>query len=217
MRYRFYREHKYINYMLFELERFIAKADFNSKSQRDALREELITLEKLFEEHTDYEEKSLHSLLKARGSSAYENIEIDHISHEKEFKNLIQELDTIDACTDEDERINFGHHFYLSYRIFVSDTLKHLNEEEIVVMAELQRLYSDVELKQVEAKTYNIMTVDEIVHMAEVLFPHMNSHDREAFLIDIKESEPEKFAKAWERIAPDLPLEEFENLERKLG
>lgn len=40
------------------------------------------------------------------------------------------------------------------------------------------------------------MTSIQLIEMVSVLFPHMNPDDKEAFLTDIKESVPEKFAEA---------------------
>jgi len=37
------------------------------------------------------------------------------------------------------------------------------------------------------------MTPEQMMDMLRVLFPHMNASDKEAFLEDIKISQPEKF------------------------
>ena len=56
------------------------------------------------------------------------------------------------------------------------------------------------------------MTPEQMIHMMEVLFPHMNITDKEAFLTDIQESQPEKFPIAWRGILPRLTQEEAESL-----
>lgn len=58
-------------------------------------------------------------------------------------------LDKIkDAQTDE-HKIKSGYQFYLWFRKFSGDNLIHLHEEETIILPELQKLYSDVELKKV--------------------------------------------------------------------
>lgn len=91
-----------------------------------------------------------------------------------------------------------GYQLYLTYRKFVSENLAHLQEEETLILPELQKLYSDSELQQVEAQTYHEMTPDQIISMLETLFLHMNTYDRKALLADILSLEPEKFELIWE-------------------
>ncbi|MBA3535014.1 MAG: hypothetical protein H0T84_00120 [Tatlockia sp.] len=85
-------------------------------------------------------------------------------------------------------------------------------------MPELQRLYTDEEiLANVDAKTYALMTPDQMVNMIEVLFPHFNADDREAFLRDIYKSEPVKFHEAWKGIATIIDAAERKRLIARLG
>jgi hypothetical protein len=77
----------------------------------------------------------------------------------------------------------------------VGENLLHLHEEETKILPELQRLYTDEELRCVEDATYKIMTCEQMIDMLRILFPHMNALDKESFLEDIKLSQPEKFEK----------------------
>jgi len=86
-----------------------------------------------------------------------------------------------------------GYTLYLTYRKFAADNLIHLHEEETKILPELQRLYTDDELRQVEAPTYEKMTPEEMIGMMQALFPHMNPSDKSAFLSDIQKLQPEKF------------------------
>jgi len=217
MRYRFYREHKYVSYILSEFERLIAKTDFNETSQVAHVAQQLSAIWALMCGHAEYENTTLHALLRNKGSSVHQAIESDHEEHEKHFKDLEQKLKIIIESSIPQERVLRGYEFYLAYRLFVSESLRHLYEEEAAIMPELQRLYTDDELRAVKFHTYSRMSIEQIIHMIEVLFPHMDSSDREVFLWDVKEAEPKKFAKAWVSISPKLSLEEREGLKNKLG
>lgn len=215
MRYRFYREHKYVSYAVSELEKLIAKADFRDKTQIDIIKNELANIEALMTGHAEWEESSIHELLKKKQSSVHTSIEIEHQEHAAQFKALQKMISDISNCKNENEQLNKGYAFYIAYRHYAADNLKHLHEEETVIMPELQKLYSDEELRAVEFKTYAQMTPEEMIHMMEVLFPHMNPHDREFFLTDIHDAEPAKFIKAWEGIKDKISDRERELLSKK--
>jgi hypothetical protein len=216
MRYRFYREHKYVTYRLYEFERHIAQTDFNSHLQIVKLKDQLASLVELMQGHAAHEDQTLHELLKLKGSSLYKSIEADHFHHDKQFKTLAKNLDEILANENKPEQISLGYHFYLAYRLFVSENLRHLHQEETIIMPELQRHYSDDELRAVEFNTYGQMTPEELLDMVIILFPHFNADDRNNFLSDIKAAEPEKFAKVWHEIAPKLELKERQYFIEKL-
>lgn len=216
-RYRFYREHKYVSYTMSELEKAIAKADFRDATHINTISNQLSDVESLMTAHTSWEETSIHELLRKKQSLIHTEIEADHKEHTAQFKKLHEMLASIAACTNEQEQIHQGNKFYLEYRHFVSTNLKHLHDEETVIMPELQRLYSDDELRAIEFGTYASMTPEQMVHMMEILFPHMNASDREFFLRDIRDAEPEKFALAWSGIAPHIGEAERELLMKRLG
>lgn len=200
MRYQFYREHKYVCSALNDVERLIATTDFSDKAQIDKVRIEMQSLMEMLEGHAEYEDKCLHSLLQKGGSTVHEHVEQDHQHQDEWFASLKSLLDLVDAGKNSDERVEAGHRFYLAFRKFISDYLAHLHEEETIILPELQRLYTDDELRTVERETYQLMTPDEMAEMMKTLFPHMNRHDKEAFQKDMRDCQPEKFAAAWKLV-----------------
>ncbi len=200
MRYRFYREHKYISYAVSELEKLIAKTDFTNQTQINLIKNELANIEDLMTGHAEWEESTIHELLKKKNSPLHTQIEKDHQEHVIQFKALQEMLIHISDSRDENEKLSKGYTFYITYRNYAASNLKHLNEEETLLMPELQRLYSDEELRAIEFKTYEQMSLEDMIHMMEILFPHMNPNDREHFLTDIRDAKPEKFMQAWEGI-----------------
>ena len=199
-RYQFYREHKYVSALLNDLERLIAKTDFSELCEVEKIERNLHTVVELLKGHAEYEDSKLHPLLQKKGSTLFQEAQEEHEEHHGLFQAMQHLLDQMKATVDEEERIGLGYQFYLSYRKFVGDNLHHLHEEETKILPELQRLYSDAELRTVEAETYKEMTVEELVEMMQVLFPHFNRSDRYAFLSDIRDAVPEKFAEVWEGI-----------------
>ncbi len=216
MRYRFYREHKYVSFMLTEYERLLAKTDFSSISAVNALKEPLRLLHALMNGHAAYENSAIHELLRQKSSTAHEAIEKDHEEHEQQFEAFTAGLENITNCADEQMRQSLGYLFYLSFRFFVAENLRHIHIEETVIMPALQKLYSDEELSTVEAKTYDHMTSEQMIQMMEHLFPHMDLNDKIFFLGDIKKTQPEKFSYAWLGVATTFNLEERISIIKKL-
>jgi len=210
MRYKFYREHKYVSFRFNELERLIAQTDFTSDDALQNVKIAFDALIELLEGHAHYENNMLHPLLKKKNSAVYQQIEAEHDHFNEEVIFLRNLLDKIGSSASRDDKIEAGYQFYLQFRKFVGENLIHLHEEETIILPELQRLYADDELRQVEIDTYHRMTPEQMVHMLEALFPHMNIHDREVFLHDIQSAEPEKFTEVWHHIRKKLSPEEQE-------
>ncbi len=208
-RYRLYREHKFVSFVLSSFSREVAKADFRTEKTVSHIKKQLSEIKALIHGHAEHEDRSIHQLLRDKGSSVFERIETDHAKHESIFKRLNDLLENTLGTTISDERVELGHHFYLLFQQFEGLNLLHQFHEETVIMPELQRLYSDKELlEKIEAKTYDHMTPRQMVHMMETLFDHFNASDRRAFLKDIFTAQPEKFLKAWHEIAPKIDEDE---------
>lgn len=204
MRYQFYREHKYVSAALNDVERKIARTDFRDPKEVQEASQAFHDLCSMLQGHAEYENTCLHTLLEEKGSKVHLHAADDH-GHQDEALHEIEGLfDLVQRAASADDQVSLGNQLYLTYRKFVADNLAHLHEEETTILPELQRLYTDAELKQVEAKAYCAMTPEDMVEMMRVLFPHMNPSDRAAFLSDIHDVQPEKFSIAWEAISPTL-------------
>ncbi|MBS0290276.1 MAG: hemerythrin domain-containing protein [Proteobacteria bacterium] len=203
MRYRFYRVHKYVCFEIAEFDHATARTDFSDQTACFALKEKLINLIQLLKHHGEYEDAHIHDLLRQKNSSLQLAIEREHQEHEQAFNDLIHQLDNITTVQDHSEKIPLGNDFYLSYRLFYSEMLKHLYDEEKILLPELQALYSDEELAQLQAKTYQKMTPEQMLGMLNVLFSHVNPEDMRFFINEMKAAEPEKFKIVWEGLSDD--------------
>ncbi len=208
MRYRFYREHKYVSSALNDLERQIAQTDFANVDEVARIKEAFESLSAMLIMHANYEEERIHRLLSAKDSSVHAHAETDHRDQQAQINAIAQLIQEVLRASGDDDKIEIGHQVYLTYRKFVADNLLHLHEEETVILAELQRLYSDDELRSVAAIAYREMSPDDMMHMVQGLFPHMNKYDRYAFLANMRILEHAKFVDAWPSIRTLLPPEE---------
>ncbi len=203
IRWRFYREHKFVLSMTTSLEQLIAKSDFTNDAQVAEVSKNLEDLIALMQGHAQYEDSAIHALLRAKDSEIHKKTEEEHGLQDQIFAKLREKLVQISASADQEERLILGYDFYLSYREFEVANLQHINQEERLIMPELQRLYSDDELSAVERQgAYAEMTAEEMVEMTQVLFPHMSPDDHAQFLEDIKVSRPEHFDLVWKNVGP---------------
>lgn len=216
MRYQFYREHKYVSAALNNVERLIAKTDFCKLEEVVSVYEAFQELKEMLQGHAEYENERLHTLLKNRNSVVYAHVEEDHAQQDAQLQEIQNLIEDVAEATSDQEKTFAGYKLYLTYRKFVAENLLHLHEEETVILPELQRLYTDEELRQVEAQSYAEMSSENMVEMMQVLFPHMNSADRFAILSDIQSLQPEKFAAAWQGIAPTIEKNEQMQLTKQL-
>jgi len=217
-RYRLFREHKYIFYVFTNLLQKVAKANFCSHQELLRIKIEINELKLLLISHADYEESRIHLILQEKGSALYQKAAEDHC-HQHEFFERIEEKFAVIECSLNDENeINYqGYEIYLSLRNFFSENLQHFDYEERVLMPELQKLLTDNEIRAIDARSYCEMLPEHMIHMMEVLFPHMNFDDKLVFLRDIKEFEPEKFNIAWEGISRQLAPIDKDKLIKKLS
>jgi hemerythrin-like domain-containing protein len=216
MRYKFYREHKYVSAAINDVERLLAKTDFTLASQRTKVKEALSALLPMLKGHAEYENSRLHKLLRDRGSNICEHVEEEHREYEQKLKDLKDRLAQVLKSTDREEQIELGYQLYLWFRKFAGDNLLHLHEEETVILPELQRLYSDEELCQVEFESYQVMSSEDLIQMLEILFPHMNADDKLAFLTDIKSCDEKKFLETWKGIKSQIEDGERKHIESKI-
>jgi len=107
MRYKFYREHKYVSFRFDELERLIARTDFRQNEELNRVKEEFEQLIQLLATHAQYENDSLHELLKRKNSAVYKHIEEDHEHLDKQIISLQNLLNKINDVHTEDRAVSF--------------------------------------------------------------------------------------------------------------
>jgi hypothetical protein len=88
MRVKFYREHKYVSAALNSLERLIAKTDFREDAEIEAARNEWTEVSAMLQDHANYEEERLHSLLEKKGSAVHLHAHHQHEEMEGAFPRI---------------------------------------------------------------------------------------------------------------------------------
>ena len=216
MRYKLYREHKYISAAVNDVVRLLAKADFLLPETIIEIKEAFANLWPVLAWHSRYEDEVYHPLLASHGVYDFAQIETDHLENKQKIIMLEKQLAAVAALTNPVERVEQGYQLYLAFRKFSTQNLEHLDVEEECLLPALQRLCSDDELRVAEFGIYKVMPIDEMIQTIKTIFPHMNVHDRRAILTDFKACDPQRFAALWEGIQADLAPAERASLAQKL-
>ncbi len=215
-RYRLYREHKYIFSVFTKLLQLLATLDWAGRETVNKIATELNRLNLLLRAHAEYEEARIHLILKNKGSLLFQKAARQHHEQENCFATLTEKIQAIVNSTEIASKNFLGYELYLEVRKFFSENLDHFDYEEKIIMPELQKLLNDDELREIDYQSYRKMFPEQMIHMMQILFPHMNSDDRFTYLNDIKNCEPEKFVLAWKGIAPMIKSHERKELKKRL-
>jgi hemerythrin-like domain-containing protein len=218
LRYNFYSHvHRYVRYELFEFSKRIGKIDFRDKQQTIDAKCQLDNFKMLINGHAAHEDNTVHQLFRDAHSDVYNNVEAEHQQHAVEFDKIEGLLsDILNSNIHSDCHLK-GYEFYLLVNKFVADSLNHLEHEEKILMSELQNLYSDDEIRALTFKTYDHMKPDQMLHMIQTIFPHVNSYEREVFIRDIYDSHPDKLSVIWPNVWDLLGDDEREYFQKNLG
>jgi hypothetical protein len=211
-RYRLYREHKYVYHVLDQIVILSATLDFSDSSDLAKLKAETNNLALLLKSHAEYEESRIHSLLQLTNPQLINEVNEQHYAQNHFFDDINKQIQIVAMSNSKSERHFVGYEIYLQFRNFFSENLQHFDYEEKVLMPELHRRLTDDEIKEIDRQSYRIMLPEQMIHMIEVLFPHMNREDRLTFLNDIKDCEPEKFSIAWNGISSLIEASERSEL-----
>ncbi|MBX9976703.1 MAG: hemerythrin domain-containing protein [Alphaproteobacteria bacterium] len=214
---RLYREHKYVFFVFCDLIQCIGSLDFSEKGAIKKAADRLQALQSLLDSHADYEESRIHALLKKKKSLVCHEAEMQHQSHDAFFEKAHHMLSAIEKQDTQSDKNHLGYMLYLELRSFFAHNLLHFDYEEKIILPELQRLASDSEILDIDAQSYRQMDPDQVIHMMDILFPHMNADDRFTFLHDIKKCQPEKFDAVWQGIHPKIDATEKVKLIQSLS
>jgi len=175
----------------------IQKANIDTNTDLKDINDKLNYIKKVLHFHGKHEDNNIHSLLDERSSLDLSDIQAQHDGHDQKFDQLIFVMQDITNEAKLDSKLLLLDKLYLGYRTLFAELIMHLNFEEEVILPELQQLYSDKELRDIEAPIYEEMTAEQLLDMLKILFPSFNAEDKQSFLQDIKTLQPEKFSKIW--------------------
>jgi hypothetical protein len=139
--------------------------------------------------HLAHEDAHIHNVLEERAPGSSSALEDDHRHHRDTFFDLEVLLDRIED-TAPAERAALGRILYLRFSKFVADDLHHMAEEELETLVQLHELFSDQELREIEADIIASIPPQERMETLGRFVPVLSRPDRISFLSFARASAP---------------------------
>lgn len=167
--------------------------------------------------HLAHEETHVHTALEARDPGSSTALEVDHKHHRAAFFDMEVLLERIED-TPVADRASLGRILYLRFSKLVADDLAHMAEEELETLVRLHELFSDDELRAIEADIIASLPPQERMETLGRFVPVMNRPERIHFLSFARASAPpEAFNALMEAtVRPALKPEDWRHLSEGL-
>ncbi|HYF22893.1 MAG TPA: hemerythrin domain-containing protein [Caulobacteraceae bacterium] len=209
--------HKGIRRALSGLLLRLGSTDFADDRARVAVLADLRTQLRLSAGHLHHEEAHIHARLEARSPGAAARLEHAHREHDEAFAELeaiMGELETAPAAL----KPALGRSLYLRFSRFAADDFAHMADEETVTLPLLWSLFSDEEVRQMEADIVGSIAPEDNIAYLRLMIPAMNPQERFAFLDFVRAAAPKKaFEAILEHAArPTLDGEDWNALAMRL-
>lgn len=161
--------------------------------------------------HTENEHTLKHLEERVPGASAHDRD--DHEKLEAIQNDLQMQLQKLTGKESPDEI----HVFYLQFALFQSEYLEHINEEETVTEALLQKHFTDEELIQHRMDIMKKLSPAILTLWLKYVVPAQRVDESIGMLVGLKTNAPEHFFKeVMSTIKNEMEKELYQELEKKL-
>lgn len=171
----------------------------------------------LGQSHLASEEKEIHTAIEERSPGATSHAHDDHEDHEKAFA----ELETLARAVEDApraERHSAGNALYRRYALFAAADLEHMHSEETELLATMQRLFSDDELRMIEGRIVAAFPPARMMGFLRMIMPALNPPERLGMLTAMKAGMPPAVFDSImaDAVRPSLAAGDYRHLEQSL-
>ena len=194
--------------------------DFADQKAVSSLHSEVKSMREHIRLHVRGEEQFLHPILKERLPGEARRLEEDHRSIDRQFDDLIVNLDAISVTSiDFEKRREMVLEFYRALNRFISFYLVHINTEEELIQPALWELTTAQELVTAfNAIIFDSETTDKPHEHFEMMMMATNLYERAEILLAGKaRNEPEVFPFILKHAQQVLAPDDWEALKAKIG
>lgn len=204
--------HKYIRPEMSKVVTLAGSFDLSNPVDKKKFTSSFTELKTLLDDHAHREDKYFNPLLKESGSTKQlEALEKEHKSLGDDLNKLDRELSTI---TTADQ----AYKFYLNLSGYQSRYLRHLNEEETTLLAELHENFDDSRLRAVNSELLQSMPREYVVEVTKGMLITITHLERVELFNDMREAmPPEPFNGMCELARLVLTSEQLEKLFVDIG
>ncbi len=164
--------HKAIRCALADLMIAMGRASFADDVQAKRVVADLEEVLLLCESHIAHEDRFVFPRLRTRLSGPLESIESAHVAHTR----TIAELRSLGGALLEAppaKRPLVGQTLYIHFSVFIGEELLHMAEEERFVAPLIEKLFTDEEIQEVQARIQASLSPDEVNRAAKFFMRSM--------------------------------------------
>jgi hypothetical protein len=188
-RFNLYRDaHKAIRMFLSEFSLLAGRTDFSDQADLSTLKESFDQVYDMFMIHTKVEDEHIMPLLKQFDEALYKQLEHDHHEVDTMLEDLKAQLSSINSS--DGDAVARGYDYFLQTNRFIAFNLKHLDDEERLVMPLLWQNMNDEEIIACFGKIRADIAPPLMNAYYQYLFPSMRVFDIGMMLKGIKAAAP---------------------------
>jgi hypothetical protein len=179
--------HKGLRNALGKLAFIAGKTEYTSKSSVEHLQFIAKEIFHLLKDHTATENKFILAPLESKNPSFTESYYAQHIEIDNSEQQLFDRILSLNGEQTNDH----GHQLYLDICQFQSHYLEHIDEEDVVLEAEMQKHFTDDELMQHQIAIMGEMSFDTLLLWFKYIAPARRPSENAQVLTGFKSAAPE--------------------------
>ncbi|MEN9323386.1 MAG: hypothetical protein RL699_1166 [Bacteroidota bacterium] len=185
--------HKGLRNALGQLVLLAGKTDFSNKAAVQKLQALGTEVVHLLKDHTATENQFILAPLAQKNADFTAAYLVEHTIIDRQEQELADRLQRFDGSQSND----MGHEFYLDLCDFQSSYLKHIDEEDRLVEAEMQKHFTDEELIGHQIEIMQVMPFDTLLLWFKYIVPARRDAENAQVLTAFKQNAP---AEAYETV-----------------
>lgn len=185
--------HKGLRNALGQLVLMAGKTDFSNKAAVQKLQVLGTEVFHLLKDHTATENQFILAPLAQKNADFTAAYLVEHTIIDRQEEELANRLQRFDGSQSND----MGHEFYLDLCDFQSSYLKHIDEEDRLVEAEMQKHFTDEELIGHQIEIMQVMPFDTLLLWFKYIVPARRDAENAQVLTAFKQNAP---AEAYETV-----------------
>lgn len=193
--------HKGLRSMVYATANKIQQTDFTSVQEGGELIEEILAVLALFESHAHGEDKNFNEPLERHNKEVSALFEKEHEEDHRLSNVITSIIADWQASTDAEGRLKNGRLLFYAFNEFVAFNLYHMNKEEILLNAELWKVYSDDQIREIEQRIVQAISPQKMGQYAKWMFRGNCSADIIHWLGGVKQHAPAEVYQALRSIA----------------
>ncbi|HTW56461.1 MAG TPA: hemerythrin domain-containing protein [Thermoplasmata archaeon] len=187
--------HKGIRAMIYDLGRRVGTTDFRNATEAQRIADELRRdlsgsvsncILCLLRAHSGHEERDFFSAVRPFDADAVELMVAEHRAIARRILDVSKTCGELERASSEPRRVELGDRLEAEANDIFASYLDHLNNEEATLVPLMWERFSDVELRALRARFYNVLPLPRFEEWMRWTLPALNPHELLVFFRGLK-------------------------------